>query len=84
VTMNVAIRGFLNRRLQFEEHVSIDPYKEGDLIREVAEKHALSFATGALHMIEIEFLDEPNPGERFFRFGADASRLTIPIRGDKP
>lgn len=34
------------------------------------------------HLIEIEFLDEPNPNERYFRFGTAATRMGIPIRVD--
>lgn len=52
------------------------------LLPKLAAKHAKAMVAHELHMIEIEFLDEPNPLERFFRFGTDPSGMVIPIAVD--
>lgn len=80
--MNIAIRGFVGRQVQFEDRISIDPDKLDELLPGLAEKHAAALATHALHMIEIEFLDEADRSQRYFRFGTDPSGMVLPIQVD--
>lgn len=75
--MRIAIRGWADGVLQFDERH--DVAAEEDLT-EMAEQHASRLlAAGEVHMIEIEFLDEPDPLQRFVRFGTDPRRMVAPI-----
>ena len=78
--IRLAIRGYVEGHLKFEELVTLpDPAAVEHMIPVLATKHATALADHKLHMIEIEFLDEPNPLERFFRFGSDPSGMVMPI-----
>lgn len=77
--MRVVIRGFLLGKLLFEDHATVTERNLEKLVPRLASKHALAMAQHRLHMIEIEFLDEPNPLERFFRFGTDPAGMVRPI-----
>ncbi len=77
--VRLAIRGFVGARRVFEERVDVDFDHLGGVLPALAEKHAKRLASHERHMIEIEFLDEPNEQERFFRFGTDPSGMVMPI-----
>ena len=72
--MRIAIRGFQNRRKVFEVRVNAE---ETDL-EALAREHALRLV-GQPHMIEVEFLDEPDPLQRFFRLGTDPYQMRMPV-----
>lgn len=79
--IRVAIRGFAQGELQFEDVVELpDEAAMEHLLPGLAEKHARALANHQLHMVEIEFLDEPDPLQRFFRMGTDPSGMVIPMR----
>jgi hypothetical protein len=63
----------------FEEHVSVSDSDLAGVLPKLAEEHAARMAAHDLHMIEIEFLDELNENERFFRFGTDPSGMVMAI-----
>jgi len=75
----VVVRGFANGVRMFEEKIDVADEDIDELIPRLAEKHAERMAPHKRHMIEIEFPDDPNPEERFFRFGTDPSGMRRPI-----
>jgi len=77
--VHLAIRGYLKSTLQWESLVDIDSDKLDELLPSLAEKHAEECVAGKLGMIEIEFLDEPNENERYFRMGVDPSGMVMPM-----
>lgn len=80
--IRLAIRGFAAGRVQFEDQVDLEERELEKLLPDLAEKHAEAMAENRLGMIEIEFLDEPNQNERFFRIGTDPSQMVAPLRID--
>lgn len=79
--MRVIVRGFAEGREQFAEPVVLPEGGWDRILPALAEKHALAMLAAGheKHMIEIEFPDEPNPMERFFRFGTDPDWMVQPI-----
>lgn len=73
--MRVAIRGFGDGRKIFEELVEMDAIDLTDL----AEQHTEKLRAYERHMVELEFVDEPDEGQRFFRFGTDPGMMVRPI-----
>ena len=76
----IAIRGFIGGVKQFEERIDVS--ESGEELEGLAEKHArrlLALPGGEKQMIEIEFLDEPDPLQRFLRIGTDPSGMRAPI-----
>jgi hypothetical protein len=81
--MRLAIRGFApGHALVFDDRIEIAEDQLERMMRDLCEKHVRALAAHDLHMIEVEFLDEPNPLERFFRFGTDPSMMMKPVGVD--
>jgi hypothetical protein len=82
MTMRLAVRVYVAGVKLLEEFAVIDVDDHGG-IELIGEKHARLIAGipgGAeRHMIEIEFLDEPDPLQRFHRFGTDPGRMVMPL-----
>jgi len=77
--VRLAIRGFADGNQKFEERVDVDSEHLDELLPAIATKHAKALVEFKLHMIEIEFLDEPAENERYFRIGTDPSAMVLPI-----
>lgn len=71
--IRVHFRGYGNGTLVFEEQLEIDSLTVADVIEEIVERHV--YALPRKHMIEIEFPDDPNPAERFYRIGTDIALM---------
>lgn len=80
--VRVAIRGFADDKLKFEDRIDLSEADIENLLPALAEKHAKALAEHELHMIEIEFLDEPDPLARYFRFGTDSGGMVAPMAID--
>jgi len=84
--VRLAIRGYVYRRIAFEDRADVEFEQLDGVLPALAKQHCEKLAAHDLHMIEIEFLDEPNEQDRFFRFGTDPSGMVLPIgiplRGD--
>ncbi len=78
--VRLAILGFVGRRILFEDRVEVEAAALDAILPQLAKKHGIALAQHRLHMIEIEFLDEPDPLQRFFRLGSDPSGMVIPIK----
>lgn len=83
-TIRLAIRGFggMLRQCVFEDRLEVREEEIESLLPALAKKHGERLASHELYMIEFEFLDEPNPNERFFRFGTDPGGMVAPIAID--
>ena len=78
--MRLAIRGFEFGDLVFEERVNKSIEELDTLLPKLGEQHATAMAAGDLTMIEIEFVDDPNPLQKYFRFGTDPRGMVQPLR----
>lgn len=77
--MTVIVRGFLGRRKRFEE--TLRDVAEAD-VAALAERHVAELAQGAWDMVELEFPEEPDPLQRYYRMGTNPARMVKPIRID--
>ena len=77
----IAMRGYRDGVLMFEEAHDADTVD----LEKLAESHALQLAGDqrSTHLIEVEFLDEPDVNQRFFRFGTDPQPVAIVGPGGK-
>lgn len=80
--MRIVIRGFGDGALKFEEQLDIDEERLDELLPNLAREHGREMAERNMTMIEIEFLDEADRSQAFFRFGTDPSGMRRPALVD--
>jgi hypothetical protein len=71
-----AVRGFADGEKVFEESMEVN---RGVELCELMRKHVERIVAAPNHMIEVEYLDEPDPMKRFFRLGSDPCGMVAPI-----
>lgn len=75
MSFRVAVRIFINGELEFRE--TIDALDSE--LASIADRHMERIKHEPIHMVELEFLDIPDPLERFFRFGTDPRAMVAPV-----
>lgn len=58
-------------------------FEDGDDLERLAEEHLKLLLPYPKHMLEVEFLDELDPLQRYLRIGTDPSRMVNPIGFDR-
>ena len=79
VKMRLMVRGYKKRVLLFAEPLDVDADQIDEVIPVIAEQHAEAMLAGTLGMIEFEWLDEPDPLQRFTRIGVETEGMVRPM-----
>lgn len=81
----IIVRAYSGKALLFQEKVDVAELNNEQMKKIVAaqlDRLIPSAKMGLKHMVEIEFLDEPDVNQRFVRFGTDTSRMRWPQQVD--
>jgi hypothetical protein len=77
--MRIIVRGYGDGELRFKDHIALDDVDDAMLdIFRLAESHREKLKPWDCWLIEVEFLDEPDPLQRFLRFGTDKDGMVDP------
>ena len=74
--MRIIVRGFGDGKLVIEERLE---FIEPEELAPIAERQLETICAYEMHMLEIEFLDEPDPFKRFARWGSDTRGMIQPL-----
>lgn len=76
--INVTIRGYKSGKLLWTVHRLMS----ANQMESLAPEHVAAMIEGTLGVVEIEFLDEPDPLQRFMRLGVETDGMVMPARLD--
>jgi hypothetical protein len=80
MNLRIMIRGYLGRDIKFKQPLMVENSEFDNALEHLAAAHAKALAAGDIDMIEFEFLDEPDPNERYFRMGTKPTGMVAPMR----
>ena len=80
--IRLTVRGFKSGKLLWEDHLTFAELDLDRLLPTLAMEHIEQIQAGTLGMIELEFVDEPDPLTRFFRIGVEPEGMVMPLRVD--
>jgi hypothetical protein len=73
------MRVWVRDELKITDRVEGTPAQLMAAMPKLVEKHA-AIVDDHPHMIEFEWMDEPDPLKRFTRFGTDTRRMVLPVK----
>lgn len=76
--MKIIVRGWGDGRLLFE-----DPLETDGMDMSIAYRQVERVTAFPRNMLEIEFVEEPDPLQKFFRFGTDKDIMVNPLEIDR-
>lgn len=78
--IHLTFRGFNGSQMVFEEQATIPASALSGVAEAYGKKHCAAIESDELTMVEIEFMDESDPNERFFRIGTNPDGMVAPAR----
>jgi hypothetical protein len=84
LTIDLIFRGFVAGELVYEQAASFDSSAELDrLLPALAQEHSTLLPDDDRPvMLEVEFLNEPDPLQWYIRFGTDPAGMVVPMAVD--
>jgi hypothetical protein len=77
--IRLAVRTYLGKRRLSERRMASTESQLEQLLPELGVEHATAMSAGEIDMIEIEFVDEPDPLARYFRWGTNPAGMVQPV-----
>jgi hypothetical protein len=75
----LAVRGYLGESMVSEKHLNIPQNEIDGLVQRLANEHGALMSAGLIDMVEMEFVDEPDPKQRYLRVGINPTGMVFPI-----